>query len=191
MGCIGSNNKFNLQLKRFNKSTDGRGDYFSIEAFLLGNDHASSLISATEKLLRETTFTTNVRNWRIEDYITKPIEFYSVIDDHRALGTNPGMYDIQRVVLLLDGMNNKALGGVKLNTICHPQLHNGFNATSTHLKDMVNHMSELQKSRGRQLSSLGRGGVCGPDTGRVGRDDRGRRDGRGGRGFDSGCQQEH
>ena len=45
-GCIGSNNKLNLQLKRFNNTTDGRGAYFAIEVFLLGNDHTSSLISA-------------------------------------------------------------------------------------------------------------------------------------------------
>ena len=80
-GCIGSNNKLNLHLKRFNKTTDGRGAYFAIEVLLLVNKHASSLISAAEKGLRETTFTTNFRNWRIEDYITKHIELYSVLDD--------------------------------------------------------------------------------------------------------------
>ena len=64
-GCIRSNNKLNLQLKQFNKTTDGPSAYFAIEAFLLGNDHSSFLISAAEKGLRETTFTTNVRNWRI------------------------------------------------------------------------------------------------------------------------------
>ena len=51
-GCIGSNNKLNLHLKRFNKTTDGRGAYFELEVFLLGNDHASSLVNATEKGLR-------------------------------------------------------------------------------------------------------------------------------------------
>ena len=78
---IGSNNKLNIQLKQFNNTTDGRSAYFAIEEFLLVNDHASSLISVAEKGLRETTFTKNFRNWRIEDYITKHIEFYSVIDD--------------------------------------------------------------------------------------------------------------
>ena len=48
-GCIGSNNKLNLQLKQFNNTPDGRSAYFEIEAFLLGNDHSSSLISAAEK----------------------------------------------------------------------------------------------------------------------------------------------
>ena len=69
-GCIGSNNKLNIQLKQFNNTTDGRSAYFAIEAFLLGNDHASSLISAAEKVLRETTFTTDFSNWKIKDYIT-------------------------------------------------------------------------------------------------------------------------
>ena len=108
-GCIGSDNKINLQLKRFNKTTDGCGAYFSIEAFLLGNDHASSLIRAAEKGLRETTFTKNVRNWSIEDYITKHVEFYSVIDEQKALGTHPGMYENRRVDLLLDGMKTNSL----------------------------------------------------------------------------------
>ena len=142
-GYIGSNNKLNFQLKRFNKTTDGRGAYFSIEAFFLGNDHASSLISAAEKGLRETTFTTNVRNWSIEDYITKHIEFYSVIDDQKALGKHPGTYENLRVDLLLDGLNNKSLGGVKSNIMCHSQLYNDLNTTVTHLKDAVNRMPEL------------------------------------------------
>ena len=80
-GCIGSNNNLNLQLKRFNKTTDERGAYFALQAFLLGNDHTSSLVNASEKGLRETTFTTNGRNWRIEDYITKHIQFFSVLSD--------------------------------------------------------------------------------------------------------------
>ena len=45
-GCIGTNNKLNLQMKQYNKATDGRSAYFAIESFMLGNDHASSLISA-------------------------------------------------------------------------------------------------------------------------------------------------
>ena len=45
-GCIGSNNKLNLHLKQFNKTTDGRSAYFAIEAFLLGNDNSSSIVSA-------------------------------------------------------------------------------------------------------------------------------------------------
>ena len=114
-GCIGSNNKINLQLKRFNKTTDGRGAYFELEALLLGNDQNSSLISTAEKGLREMTFKTNVRNWRIEDYITNLIEFYSVIDDHYVLGKHPGMYEKRRFELFLDGLKNKALSGVESN----------------------------------------------------------------------------
>ena len=55
--CIGSNNKLNIQLKRFNKTTDGRGAYFALEAFLLGNYHTSSIVNTAEKGLRGTTFT--------------------------------------------------------------------------------------------------------------------------------------
>ena len=55
--CIGTNNKLNLQLKQFNNTTDGRSAYFAIEIFLLGNDHSSSIISAAEQGLRETTYT--------------------------------------------------------------------------------------------------------------------------------------
>ena len=51
------------------------------------------------------------------------------------------MYENQRVDLLLDGLNNKALGGVKSNIMCHSQLYNDFNATATHLKDVVNRMT--------------------------------------------------
>ena len=80
-GCIGSNNKLNLQLKKFNKTTYGRSAYFEIEAFQLGNDHSSSLVSADEKGMRETTYTSNVKNWKIEDYTTKHMEFHSTLDD--------------------------------------------------------------------------------------------------------------
>ena len=85
-GCIGSNNKLNIHLKQFNKTTDGRSAYLAIEAFLLGNDHSSSLASAAEKVLRETTYTSNVKNWKIEDYITNHMEFDSILDDQRTLG---------------------------------------------------------------------------------------------------------
>ena len=61
-GCIGTNNKLNLQLKHFNKTTDGRSAYFTIESFMLGNDHSSSLISAAEQGLRDTTYTSNIKN---------------------------------------------------------------------------------------------------------------------------------
>ena len=44
-GCIGKNNKLNLQVKQYNRATDGRSAYFEIERFMLGNDHSSSLVS--------------------------------------------------------------------------------------------------------------------------------------------------
>ena len=53
------------------------------------------------------------------------------------------MLEKRRVDLLLDGLKKKALGGVKSNIMCHPQLHDDFNATATHLKGMVNRMPEL------------------------------------------------
>ena len=117
-GCIGTNNKLNIQLKQFNKTTDGCGAYFAIEAFLLVNDHASSLISAAEKVLRETPFTKNVRNWRIEEYITKHIELYSILDDQKTLGTHKGMFEKRWVYLLLDGLKNKNIVGLKSNIMC-------------------------------------------------------------------------
>ena len=73
-GCIGTNNKLNLQLKQFNKTTDGCSAYFAIESFMLGNDHSSSLISAAEQGLRDTTYTTNINNWKIEDYVSICLE---------------------------------------------------------------------------------------------------------------------
>ena len=112
----------------------------AIEAFLLVNDHSSFLISAAEKGLRETTYTSNVRNWKIEDYITKHIELYSILYDQRALGTYKGMFENRRVDLLLDGLKNKAFIVFKSNIMCHPTLLNDFNATVTHLKDMVNRL---------------------------------------------------
>ena len=39
-GCIGSNNKLNLQLNQSNKTTYGRSAYFAIKSFMLGNDHS-------------------------------------------------------------------------------------------------------------------------------------------------------
>ena len=130
---------------------------------------------------------TNGRNWRIEDYITNHIKFFSVLADQAAMGHHPGMFEKRRVDLLFDGLKNKSLSGVKSNIMCHPQLYNDFNATANHLKDVVNRMPELQTAPGRQVSAMGRGGGCGRGTGRDGRDGQAGHDGRGGRGYDSGC----
>ena len=92
-GCIGTNNKLNLQLKQFNKTTDGRSAYFAIERFMLGNDHSSSLITAAEAGLRDTTYTSNIKNWKIEDYLSKHMEFHSRLDDQYALGTYKGVFE--------------------------------------------------------------------------------------------------
>ena len=69
--------------------------------------------------------------------------------------------------------------------MCHPTLCNDFNATATHLKDMVNCSPELQIVPGCQVSVMGRGGGRGRGTGRYGRDGRAGRDRHGGRRFDS------
>ena len=64
---------------------------------LLGNDHNVSLINAAEKGLTTTTFSTNGKNWKIEDYITKHVQFYSVIAEQHDLGMHPGMLERRRV----------------------------------------------------------------------------------------------
>ena len=92
-GCIGTNNKLNLQLKKSNRATDGRSAYFAIESFMLGNEHSSSLISAAEQGLRDTTYTSNVKNWKIEDYVSKHMEFHSTLNDQQALGTYIGIFE--------------------------------------------------------------------------------------------------
>ena len=92
-GFIGTNNKLNLQLKQYNRATDGRSAYFAIESFMLGDDHSSSLISDAEKGLRDTTYTTNVKNWKIEEYVSKHMEFHSTLNDQQERGTYIGMYE--------------------------------------------------------------------------------------------------
>ena len=57
-----------------------------------------------------------------------------MLSDQAALGYHPGMFEKQRVDLLLDGLKNKALSGVKSNIMCQTQLYNDFNATENHLK---------------------------------------------------------
>ena len=103
-GCIWTNNKLNLQVKQYNRSTDGRSAYFAIERFMLGNDHSSSLISAAEQGLRDTTYTTNVKNWKIEEYVSKHMEFHSTLNDQQALVTYSGTYENQKVHKVLDGL---------------------------------------------------------------------------------------
>ena len=95
-GCIGTNKKLNLHLKQYNRSTDGRSAYFAIESSMLGNDHSSSLISASEQGLRDTSYTTHVKNWKIEDYVSKHMEFQSTLNNQQELGTYSGMFEKKR-----------------------------------------------------------------------------------------------
>ena len=60
---------------------------------MLVNDHASSLISAAEQGQRDTTFTANGKNWKIEDYVSKHMEFHSTLNDQQERGKYSGMYE--------------------------------------------------------------------------------------------------
>ena len=119
-------------------ATDGRSAYFSIERFMLGNDHSSSLISAAEQGLRDTTFTANVKNWKIEDYASKYMEFHSTLNDQQERGTYSGMYENQKVEKFLDGLKHSHFIGSRSNILTNEKLRSNFNATATHVKDMVN-----------------------------------------------------
>ena len=158
-GCIGTNNKLNLQLKQFKKNTDGQSAYFAIEAFLLGNDHSSSLITATEQRLRDTTYTSNINNWKIEDYISKHMDFHSILDDQRILGKYKGMFEDQRVDLLLYGLKSKHFIGLKSNILCHMTLRSDFNTTTSHLKDMVYRSPEIHTALDVKCLLWAEGGV--------------------------------
>ena len=155
---------------------------------MLGNDHYSSLISAAEQGMRETTYTSNVNNWKIGDYITKHMEFHSTLDDQSALGTYKGMFEKQKVNLLLYGLKRNHFIGLKSNILCNQKMRHDFNATASHLKDTVNRTPQIKNPPGRQVSAMGRGGGCGRGTDRGGRDGRAGRDGRGGHGYESGCR---
>ena len=125
-------------------------------------------------------------NWKIEDYITKHMEFHSTVDDQRALGTYKGMSEKQKVDRLLDGLNSNHFIGLKSNILCNPTLRSDFNATASHLKDMVNWTPQIHTPPGCQVSAMGRGRGRGRGTGRGGHNGRAGREGRGGRGYYSG-----
>ena len=55
---------------------------------------------------------TNGRNWRIEDYITKHIQFFYVLADQAALGTHPGMFEME--IKLFIGANTSLDDGPDL-----------------------------------------------------------------------------
>ena len=73
---------------------------------MLGNDHSSSLISAAEAGLRDMTYNSNVKNWKIEGYVSKHMEFHSTLDDQHTLGTYRGMFEKQKVDKFLDGLKS-------------------------------------------------------------------------------------
>ena len=137
-GCIETNNKLNLQVKQYNRATDGRSAYFAIESFMLGNDHASYLISAAEQGLRDTTFIENGKNWKIEDYVSKHMEFHSTLNDQQERGTYSGMYENQKVDKFIDGLKRHHFIGLRSNILTNEKLRSDFNATAAHVKDMVN-----------------------------------------------------
>ena len=105
---------------------------------MLGNDHSSSLISAAEQGLRDTKFTTNVKNWNIEDYVSKHMEFHSTLNDQQEWGTYGGMYENQKVDKFLDGLKSHHFIGLRSNILTNEKLRSVFNATVAHVKDMVN-----------------------------------------------------
>ena len=142
----------------------------AIKSFMLGNNHASSLISAAEQGLRDTTFTANFKNWKIEDYVSKHMEFHSTLNDQQEQGTYIDMYEEQKVEKFLDGLKHSHFIGLKSNILCNPKMHSDFNATAADIKDMVNRTPTLKNPPGRQVAAMGRGGGRGRGTDRGGRD---------------------
>ena len=134
---------------------------------------SSSLISAAEQGLRDTTYTTNVKNWKIEDYVSKHMEFHSTLNDHQALGTYSGMYENQKVDKFLDGLKHSHFIGLRSNILTNPNLRSNFNATAAHVKEMVNRTPTLKNPPGSQVSAMGRRGGRGRGTDRGGREGRG------------------
>ena len=116
--CIGTNNKLSLQRKQWTKSTDGRAAFLALETFLLGNEYATSQINAAGKLLATTTFQHNKKGFIIEDYVITHIQGYATIHEQQELGNHAGMHERCRVDLLLDGVKNQWLGGLKSNILC-------------------------------------------------------------------------
>ena len=89
----------------------------------------------------------------------------------------------QKVDRLLDGLKRHHFIGLKSNILCNQNMRHDFNATTSHLKGMVNRTPQIKNPPSRQVYAMGRGGGRGRGTDRGGRDGRA---GRGGRGYDSG-----
>ena len=145
-----------------------------------GNDHSSSLISAAEQGLRDTTYTSNVKDWKIEDYVSKHMEFHSTLYEQHALATYNGIFE-KKIDRLLDGLKSHHFIGLKSNILCNQKMRHDFNATAAHVKDMMNRTPQIKNPPVRQVSAMGRGGGRGRGTDRGGHDGRA---GRGGRGYD-------
>ena len=128
-----------------------------IESFVLGNDPSSSIISAAEQGLKDTTYTTNVKNWKIEDYVSNHMEFHSILNDQQELGTYSGVFEKQKVDKFLDGLKHSHFIVLRSMILCNPKMRDDFNATAAHVKDMVNRTPTLKNTPGRQVSAMGRG----------------------------------
>ena len=86
------------------------------------------------------------------------MEFQCTLDDQRTLGTYKGMFEKQKIYRLLDGLKSNHFIGLKSNILCNQTMRSDFNATASHLKDMVNMTPQIHSPPGRQVSAMGRGG---------------------------------
>ena len=80
-----------------------------------------TLISAAEQGLRDTTYTSNVKNWKIEDYVSKHMEFHSTLNDQQALVTYSGMFEKQKVDKFIDGLKKQQLYWLKIYDPVQPE----------------------------------------------------------------------
>ena len=111
---------------------------------MLGNDHYSSLITVAEAGLRDTTYTSNIKNWKIEDCISKHMEFHSTLNDQQALGAYIGVFKKQKVDKFLDGLKSNHFIGLESNILCNQKMRHDFNATAAHVNDMVNRTPQIK-----------------------------------------------
>ena len=98
---------------------------------------------------------------------SKHEEFHFTIYDQHDLGTYNGMFEKQKVNRLLDGLKINHFIGLKSNILCNQKMRHEFNATASHIKNMVNRTPQIKNPPGRQVSAMGRGGGrgCGTDRG--------------------------
>ena len=72
------------------------------------------------------------------------MEFHSTLYYQSALGTYKGMFEKQKVDRLLDGLKSNHFIGLKSNILCNQKMRHDFNATASHLKDMVNRTPQIK-----------------------------------------------